>query len=69
MAETRWCSCNPLREAQEKAEKWDAIVRCKDCRHFKEARLADGSIEYRCSGVFAHVKALHDGFCSWGVRK
>lgn len=25
------CSCNRLIEAQEKAEKWDAIVRCGEC--------------------------------------
>ena len=66
---TEWCSCNRLKEAEEKAAKWDAIVRCVECRHFTETRLADGTVENRCSGVFAHVKTRPDGFCAWGERR
>ena len=31
--EIEWCSCNKLKEAEEKAAKWDAIVRCGECEH------------------------------------
>ena len=57
MTETKWCSCNPLRDAQEKAEKWDAIVRCKDCRYFDE----DESCLRSYGGNFDP-----EGFCAWG---
>lgn len=25
------CTCNRLKESEEKAAKWDALVRCRDC--------------------------------------
>lgn len=60
MTETKWCSCNLLREAQEKAAKWDAIVRCKDCRYLDEYE--------GCLRSFA-VDFDPEGFCTWGVRE
>lgn len=47
---------------KEKAEKWDALVRCKDCRY---SAIVDG---VRCCGAnkATIVPAYH--FCSWGER-
>lgn len=62
------CTCNRMKEAEEKAAKWDGIVRCHECEHFREVALINGR-EYRCSGVFAYVKARPDGFCAWARRR
>ena len=64
---TDWCRCNMLWEAQEKAAKWDAIVRCWECVHFRP-RNADKNEPSRCTGVFAYVNPDPDGFCKWGRR-
>lgn len=60
-----WCSCNPLKEAQEKAAKWDALVRCGECVH------AYDQWDYleceRSSGSYFAVEP--DFFCSQGERK
>ena len=37
--EIEWCSCNKLKEAEEKAAKWDAIVRCCECSLCKESTI------------------------------
>lgn len=57
---TEWCSCNRLREADEKAAKWDAIVRCGECKHL---------YEYigRCRMTGAPADGDH--FCAWGERR
>ena len=34
------CRCNRLREAEDKAAKWDALVKCEDCKHYDEIREA-----------------------------
>lgn len=44
------------------------IVRCKDCKHYREVSMSDGSKGHRCSGVFAFVECSPNGFCSWGER-
>ena len=62
--EVRWCSCNPLRDAQEKAEKWDAIVRCKDCKHGTQDIP---SAMFQCGVLFARVSPSF--FCARGERK
>lgn len=56
--ETHWCSCNPLRDAQENAAKWDAIVRCGECEFADPEKCPD-------------FEAFEDpeGFCMWGKRK
>ena len=66
MAEVKWCSCNPLREAREKAEKWDAIVRCKDCAFFYTDEDGEGYCENSYAGLWSGEP---DSFCSWGERK
>lgn len=73
-----WCSCNPLREAQEKAKKWDAIVRCGDCKYYFDRWEScmrnsytrtfyepDGGWGENEEGFFG---VEPDGFCSWGER-
>ena len=76
MAEARWCSCNPLREAQEKAAKWDAIVRCGECRHMHIVQNWPGMDVCECwlhadreSGALGKEPTQPDGFCAWGERK
>lgn len=72
---TDWCSCNRLKEAEEKAAKWDAIVRCGECKHYEDPAVFD--LEPYClsrfegtatsPNVFRRVKP--DGFCAWGTRR
>lgn len=44
------------------------VVRCRDCAHFRETRMYDGSTGRRCSGVMAFIEPNPDGFCAWGER-
>lgn len=46
----------------------DRIVRCGQCKHFRELRLSDGTAQNVCSGVMAYVKPDPLGFCAWGER-
>lgn len=66
-----WCSCTRLREAEEKAAKWDDVVRCGDCKF-----VGIGMTGMQCDRyVFAieHGESVPaakvvtpDHFCSWG---
>ena len=60
---TEWCSCNKLKEAEEKAAKWDAIVRCKDCEHWATERR----FTFGCLGPRGRLNP--NGFCSDGERR
>ena len=44
------------------------VVRCRDCKHFAEVRMADGTTSHRCSGVMAFVDNTPEDYCSWGRR-
>lgn len=44
------------------------IIRCRDCKHFRDVPMSDGSTGHRCSGVFTFVETAPDGFCAWAVR-
>lgn len=46
----------------------EAIVRCGECVHWREVRMADGTVTHRCSGVMAYVTPDEDGYCKWGRR-
>jgi len=59
----RWCSCTRLREAEEKAAKWDALVRCGDCEH---ATFERGVRECELNGMT--MVPIHH-FCSLGERR
>lgn len=61
-----WCSCNPLREAQEKAAKWDAIVRCGECENGEPSRVGK-RIAIWCNPLERNFDINH--FCAWGWRK
>lgn len=57
-------------------EKWlpktpdlEEVIRCRDCRHFREIPYHDGSIKAKCSGVFAFIEPNQDGFCAWAERR
>ena len=70
-----WCSCNPLREAQEKAAKFDAIVRCGECCYspnngetcqlFAAYEPITGGNEF----MEQPAEVEPDGYCSWGIRR
>lgn len=66
---SEWCSCNKLKEAEEKAAKYDAIVRCGECIHFRDIAWYDGSVKHRCSGVFTFIEPDPEGFCAWGRKE
>lgn len=68
--ETRWCSCNPLREAREKAAKWDAIVRCGECVHYRDHEIFPyEDFPDLCVRTPYGMKVDPDSFCSWGERR
>ena len=58
-----WCSCNRLMKAEEKAAKWDAIVRCGECVYFCESC---GTCNYRYDRPHA---TCSEYFCSQGERR
>lgn len=62
-----WCSCNPLKEAQEKAAKWDAIVRCGECEHCLEDSHTEATLF--CARPGCLTPTHRRGFCAWGERK
>lgn len=74
-----WCSCNPLREAQEKAAKWDAIVRCGECKHHYTRNVVNWRGEVFGTDHFCELmlngfgegnnKVDPNHFCAWGERK
>lgn len=47
----------------------EEVVRCRDCKHWRETPMADGSKGHRRSGVMTFVEPDPDGFCSWGERR
>jgi len=58
---TEWCSCNKLKEAEEKAAKWDAIVRCGECDLCKESAILDDEgnmtgVKHECARPFMILK-------------
>lgn len=59
--EIEWCSCNKLKEAEEKAAKWDAIVRCGECSLCKESTIFNDEgkkigVKHECSRPFMILK-------------
>lgn len=77
---TDWCSCNKLKEAEEKAAKWDAIVRCGECKHYdpeyewEEWREAGFGYETcleppSCAFMNGLELPNPNGFCAWGERQ
>ena len=71
----QWCSCNPLREAQEKAARWDAIVHCRGCVYspdggetcqlFAAYEPIDGGADF----MEQPAEVEPDGFCYWGIKR
>lgn len=64
-----WCSCNPLKEAQEKAAKWDAIVRCGECKHCSEEGVYTPAYYCLRHSPLCGVPTDPSGFCAWGERQ
>lgn len=52
------CTCNRLKEAEEKAAKWDAIVRCGECVHVLKNGFCDLNEHWTDP----------DGFCDCGSK-
>ena len=65
-----WNTRTVLTCTKETAEKWNrrSRVRCCECVHWREVRMADGTVTHRCSGVMAYVTPDEDGYCKWGRR-
>ena len=59
----QWCSCNSLRDAQEKAAKWDEVVHCVECKHW----ATENRYTFKCLGKDG--KPVPNGFCAWGERR
>lgn len=56
-----WLTALPVREQ---------IVRCKDCKHYKEHKwILITDVSDVCEFFFDGVKVEPNGFCKWGVRK
>jgi hypothetical protein len=60
------CTCNRLREAEAKAAKWDAIVRCGECKH---KTSEDPDIPFGEICKIHRIEYPHDFFCAWGERR
>ena len=81
---TEWCTCNKLKEAEEKAAKWDAIVRCVECKYYEPEYTWE---EFREVGYPYEIcmepptctlgyalsgvarVTIPNGFCAWGERQ
>lgn len=56
-----WLTALPVREQ---------IVRCKDCKHYKEHKwILITDVSDVCEFFSDGVKVEPNGFCKWGVRK
>ena len=48
----------------------ERIVRCKDCKHYKEHKwILITDVSDVCEFFSDGVKVEPNGFCKWGVRK
>ena len=48
----------------------EQIVRCKDCKHYKEHKwILVTDVSDVCEFFSDGVKVEPNGFCKWGVRK
>lgn len=73
------CTCNRLKEAEEKAAKWDAIVRCEECEYHYTRNVinrhgevcdVDHFCELMLNGFGEGSNEVDpDHFCAWGKRR
>lgn len=73
------CTCNRLKEAEEKAAKWDAVVRCRECVHHYTRNVVNRLGEVLDTDHFCELmldgfgegdnRVDSDHFCSWGKRR
>ena len=45
----------------------EEIVRCRDCRHYRER--VNGCVEFGDESRGEYAKVEPDGFCAWGERR
>ena len=67
MAEYATCPyChNPLSQ-----DEWVKVVRCRDCKHYKEHEwILVTDVSDVCHFFGDGVKVEPDGYCAWGVRR
>lgn len=68
------CTCDRLRAAEEKAAKWDGIVRCGECRWYFEGKKR-GCIRFWAKSLpkslldYPILPTEPDGFCHRGERR
>ena len=46
-------------------ERRERVIRCRDCKHWRDVAMSDGTHKSLCSGVMAFVDARPDSFCAW----
>ena len=64
------CTCNRLKEAEAKAAKWDALVRCGECEYYRDHELIPiENAPDLCMRIPYGVNVEPDGFCAWGERR
>ena len=64
------CTCNRLKEAEWKAVKWDAIVRCKDCLSWERKCKDRGVCEELSVSEEGHSRYTGEAdFCSLGASR
>ena len=66
---TDWCSCNRLKEAEEKAASWDAIVTCWECAHCSEEGIYTPTYFCLRHSPLNGIPTYAHGFCAWGTRR
>lgn len=50
--------------------KFDEIVRCKDCKHYRESEWVIATdVSHVCHFFADGVQVEPDGFCAWGERR
>ena len=63
------CACNRLKEAEDKAAKWDALVRCGECEHCSEEGIYMPTYFCLRHSPLCGVPTQPRGFCAWGERR
>ena len=60
------CKCNRLMEAEAKASKWDALVRCGKCRALTLIYAGETTV-HRCE--LLNIDTNPRLFCAWAERR
>ena len=53
---------------EETAERFQEVVRCRDCKHADEIMTRYAGMQHACMR-FDDATVTPDGFCAWGERR